>query len=100
MSTGAIKTVANRAKGLRFADERLVVEFSDGRELHVPLALYPSLRDASAAERADWTLLGPGKSFHWKQLDLDLSIAGLIQGLREAIPTPPKFKPSARRRSA
>jgi hypothetical protein len=35
-------------------------------------------------------MIGPEKGFHWPALDLDLSVDGLIQGLREAIPTPPR----------
>jgi hypothetical protein len=92
MSTGAVNISANRAKGLRFENNRLVVLFRDGREVHVPLRLYPSLRRATAAERGHWTMIGPGKGFHWPELDLDLSVDGLIQGLREAIPPPPRIR--------
>jgi uncharacterized protein DUF2442 len=99
MSTGSVKTrpVDNRATGLRFAADRLVVAFRDGREVHIPLAFYPSLLQATPAQRANWEMIGSGKAFHWPRLDLDLSVDGLIQGLRQAIPPPPKL---AARRSA
>jgi hypothetical protein len=97
MSTGDVNISVNRAKGLRFEANRLIVQFRDGREVHVPLRLYPSLRRATPAERDHRTMIGPGKGFHWPELDLDLSIDGLIQGLREAIPPPPR---SRARRSA
>jgi|HubBroStandDraft_5_1064220.scaffolds.fasta_scaffold853380_2 hypothetical protein len=93
MSTGIakMKTAANRAKGLRFEANSLVVAFRDGRELHVPLTLYPTLLRATPAQRQAWEMIGQGKGFHWPKLDLDLSADGLIQGLREAIPSPPKL---------
>jgi len=97
MSTGTANIASNRAKGLRFEGNRLIVLFRDGREMHVPLRLYPSLRRATASEREEWTMIGPGKGFHWAELDLDLSVDGLIQGLGEAIPAPPR---SRARRSA
>lgn len=77
------------AAGLRFDGDRLVVQLDDGREVSVPLARYPSLRDAAPAQRAAWELIGPGKGFHWEDLDLDLSVEGLLQGIPEGIPRPP-----------
>ena len=57
--------------------------------LHLPLQLYPTLLDATPRQRKAWQMIGPGKAFHWKELDLDLSVDGLIRGLREAIPRLP-----------
>jgi hypothetical protein len=34
-------------------------------------------------------MIGPGKAFHWKSLDLDLSVRGLVSGLPEILPAPP-----------
>jgi hypothetical protein len=34
-------------------------------------------------------LIGPGKGFHWEDLDLELSVEGLLQGIPEGIPRPP-----------
>jgi hypothetical protein len=92
MSIGTIKTPTNRAKGLRFEANRLIVVFRDGREIHIPLRLYPSLLAATPSQRAKWIMIGPGKGFHWPDLDLDLSLDGLILGLRESIPAPPRTR--------
>jgi hypothetical protein len=93
MSIGNVKTkiVDNRAKGLRFDGNRIIVAFHDGREIHVPLGFYPTLLRAKPSDRADWEMIGRGKAFHWPRLDLDLSVDGLVQGLRQAIPAPPKL---------
>ena len=86
----------NRAKNLSFGPERMIVRLVDGRELSVPLVLYPTLRKASPDQRADWELLGEGRAIYWESLDLDLSVEGILQGLPERIPQPP----SVVRRSA
>jgi hypothetical protein len=101
MSTGngrksaAVRDEKVLAVGLRFERGRLVVALSDEREVSVPIAWYPTLRRAPAARRNRWRLIGGGLGIHWPDLDLDLSVAGLTQGLPEAIPHPPKFGPTA-----
>ena len=80
---------ANRVSGLRFSAGKLVVLLADGREVRIPLAFYPTLAKAKPQQRNDWELIGPDKGFHWRQLDLDLSVDGLIHGLRQLIPRPP-----------
>ena len=92
MARRKAKSAVNRAAGLRFGTDRLIVELEDGRELHVPLRIYPLLLHATPARRSHWVMIGPGKGFHWPDLDLDLSVDGLISGLREAIPAPPRAK--------
>ena len=92
------------ATGLRFERGRLVVRLIDDREVSVPLSRYPTLHRASPVERSRWRLIGGGQGFHWPDLDLDLSTAGLTSGLAEFIPRPPGLSASepkaARRRSA
>jgi hypothetical protein len=89
MSTGSGKTAREpRATGLRFERGRLVVELDDERQVSVPLRRYPTLARAKPAQRKRWKLIGPGKGFYWESLDLDLSVRGLVSGLREVIPAP------------
>ena len=90
------KLHAPLATGLRFEKNRVIVELDDQREVSIPLSLYPTLQNARPAQRADWQLIGPGKGFHWQSLDLDLSVCGLIGGLAEMIPAPPR--PTSKRR--
>ena len=101
MSTGnGNKRKVNRepkALALRFNGDRLVVALDDEREVSVPLRRYPTLRNATAKQRAAWQLIGPAKGFYWPALDLDLSVRGLISGLPEVIPAPPPVKRLTRR---
>jgi hypothetical protein len=91
MSTGNGNKIREPlAVGLRFAKGRLIVELDDQRDVSVPLSRYPTLAKARPSQRAAWELIGPGKAFYWKSLDLDLSVRGLVSGLPEVIPAPPR----------
>ena len=71
-----------RAAHLWFERGRLVVQLQDGRELACPLAFFPRLAGAFAADLADWRLTGRGTGIHWPRLDEDLSVQGLLEGRR------------------
>jgi hypothetical protein len=94
------KAAEARAVGLRFERDRIIVSLEDEREVSVPLEWYPSLERATPAKRSRWTLLGEGHGFHWGELDLDLSVAGLTNGLKEAIPRPPASVVTGRKQKA
>ena len=59
-------------------DDALRVRLADGREVSVPLEWFPALRNAGAAERRNWRLIGGGVGLHWPDLDEDISVAGLL----------------------
>jgi len=61
------------------------VVLADGSRHEAPLEFYPTLRDATLAARRDWRLVGGGVGFHWARLDLDLSVAGILDGRRERV---------------
>lgn len=61
-------------------NDTLSVDLSDGRTISVPLAWYPRLLHASAAERNDWRTIIQGEGIHWIQLDEDISTKNLILG--------------------
>ena len=81
MGTSSVVTETAAAKNVRVTDRELVVELRDGRVVSVPLAWYPRLAEGSPRERRRWELLGPGIGIHWPDLDEDISIDGLLQGL-------------------
>lgn len=74
----------------RIADERvadvhcdeasLIVDLADGRAISVPLAWYPRLLNATAAQRANWEICGGGYGIHWPDIEEDLSTEGLLRG--------------------
>jgi hypothetical protein len=81
MRTSSVATDTAAAKNVRVTDRALVVELRDGRVVSVPLAWYPRLAEGSPGERRRWELLGPGIGIHWPDLDEDISVEGLLQGL-------------------
>jgi hypothetical protein len=68
------------AADVTVTESALRVSLEDGREISVPLAWYPRLRDATAAQRANWRLIGRGEGLHWPDVDEDISVLGLIAG--------------------
>jgi len=80
MSSSMPRT-ADRIVDVRFDEDRLAVDFVDGRTLAVPLAWFPILLHASPEARAHWEISAAGFGIHWPLLDEDLSAAGLLQGL-------------------
>jgi hypothetical protein len=66
------------ATSVRFDEQTMWVELSDGRTLGVPLAWFPRLLHATPAEREHVELSRVG--LHWESLDEDISIAGLLAG--------------------
>jgi Protein of unknown function (DUF2442) len=66
------------ATAVRFDEHTMWVELSDGRTLGVPLAWFPRLLRATAAERERVEISRLG--LHWEDLDEDISIAGLFAG--------------------
>ena len=66
------------ATRVRFDDDTMWVDLTDGRTLGVPLAWFPRLLNATPGQRARVELSRTG--LHWEELDEDISIAGLIAG--------------------
>ena len=60
-------------------DSALHVVLADGRELAVPLAWFPRLRDATPEQRKSWRLIGRGQGIHCADVDEDIWVAGLLR---------------------
>ena len=64
------------------SDDDLTVHLIDGRKLSVPLVWVPRLLHGSKEQRGRFELIGEGEGIHWEELDEDLSVAGLLRGVR------------------
>jgi hypothetical protein len=71
-----------RVRSVEFTGTELVVTLADGSRIATPLAWYPRLLRASAAERQNYEIMPMG--IHWPDVDEDLSIAGMLKGRRGA----------------
>ncbi|MGE0282563.1 MAG: DUF2442 domain-containing protein [Rhizobiaceae bacterium] len=69
------------ATDVSVSDAMLTVVLEDGRELSVPVAWYPRLRDANPNQRSNWRFIGRGEGIHWPDIDEDISVLGLLSGL-------------------
>ena len=78
MGTLAVELDAT-AVDVRLDAELLHVTLADGREVAVPLAWFPRLRDASEVQRGNWRFIGRGQGVHWPDVDEDISVAGLLR---------------------
>lgn len=82
MSTLAVEIVEARAQNIEIAEDRLIVDLTDGRTIAAPLAWYPRLWHGKPEERANFEIIGDGAYIHWPDLDEDLSVAGILAGRR------------------
>ena len=61
--------------------KRLIVELANGATLMIPARLIPGLQAAEAKELAKIEILGVGSGLYWPQLEADISVTGLLQGI-------------------
>lgn len=76
------------AESLRFDDDTMWVELTDGRTIGVPLAWFPRLLHAAPAQRMAYRISRLG-GLHWADLDEDISIDGLLAGRGDMTRQPP-----------
>ncbi|MCE5361270.1 MAG: DUF2442 domain-containing protein [Acidithiobacillus sp.] len=69
------------AESVRFTEDMMWVQLTDGRQLGVPLVYFPRLLRATAADRTSYEISGGGTGLHWPSLDEDISVAGLLNGV-------------------
>ena len=82
--SSSLPNVDPRAKEVAVTEDELSVLLADGRRISVPLAWFPRLLRATAAQRSNYELLGDGQGIHWPEVDEDLSVAGLLRGTPSA----------------
>jgi hypothetical protein len=70
--------MSTSARAVRFDDDSMWVDLSDGRVIAVPLAWFPRLLRATAPQREQVEISAMG--LHWEALDEDISVAGLLAG--------------------
>src|SRR3954447_22489416 len=69
-----------RVADVDFTEDTMSVALRDGRTITVPLAWYPRLFNATAAQRKNWRIAGGGYGIHWPDIDEDLNTEGLLRG--------------------
>lgn len=70
----------DRPVSVQFSDGMLRVQLLDGREIATPLEWYPALMQVTPEQQANVEMGLAG--IYWPDLDEDLSIAGMLRGVR------------------
>src|SRR5687768_12675128 len=92
MSTAV--SVESRIADVVVTDETITAHLVDGRVISVPLAWSWRLSDATAAQRANWKLIGDGHGVHWPDVDEDISAEGMLSGIPARRPRPHATTPA------
>jgi hypothetical protein len=72
--------MSSSAKTLRFDEDTMWVDLTDGRTLGIPLAWFPILLEATPEQRLQFRIGASGNGLHWEELDEDISVEGLLAG--------------------
>ena len=83
------------AAAVSFDADNMWVELTDGRQLGIPLAYFPRLAGASAAQRKNYIISGGGVGLHWDELDEDISVPALLAGKVDQTKRSTKIKKAA-----
>ena len=62
-------------------DDVLSISLLDGRRMFAPLEWYPRLLHATEEQRRNWKLIGDGEGIHWADVDEDISVASVLDGI-------------------
>ncbi len=89
MSTAARPTSDPRARAVEISNDLITAHLTDGRTISVPLAWSYRLADATAEQRAHYEIIGDGTGIHWPDVDEDISVRGMLEGI-------PAHRPTAR----
>ena len=76
----AVKT-DTRVKDVSVRDDLITFELMDGRVVSVPLVWSWRLSDATPEQRNNYKIIGSGQGVHWPDIDEDLSVGGMFQGI-------------------
>lgn len=71
-----------RLQALEVTDDEIIARLVDGRTISVPLAWSWRLSDATPEQRRHFKVLGDGQGAHWPDIDEDISVAGMLSGVR------------------
>lgn len=81
MSSAARPSSDSRALTVEVTTDEIVAHLADGRTISVPLAWSWRLSDATPEQRQRYELIGDGIGIHWPDVDEDISVRGMLDGV-------------------
>jgi hypothetical protein len=70
-----------RVKQASVTNDLITFHLVDGRIISVPLAWSWRLSDATPTQRDNYEIIGDGQGVHWPDIDEDLSVEGMFNGV-------------------
>ena len=70
-----------RVKNVTITDDLITFHLVDGRVISVPLVWSWRLSEATPAQRDNYEIIGDGQGVHWPDVDEDLSVEGMFNGV-------------------
>ena len=70
-----------RVADVEITDQLIIARLVDGRTISVPLAWSWRLADATAEQRARYEIFADGTGIRWPDIDEDLSVRGMLEGV-------------------
>ena len=68
-------------QSVEVTDELITALLVDGRRISVPLAWSWRLSDATPQQRRKYEILDEGRGVRWPEVDEDISIRGMLEGM-------------------
>lgn len=81
MSTAAQPNSEPRIRVVEVSEDSITAQLTDGRTISVPLAWSWRLSDATSEQRSHYELIGQGSGIHWPDIDEDISVRGMLEGI-------------------
>ena len=70
-----------RVKTVIVTDDLITFHLVDGRVISVPLVWSWRLSDATPVQRNNYEIIGDGQGVHWPDVDEDISVQGMFNGV-------------------
>jgi hypothetical protein len=70
-----------RVKHAVVTGDLITFHLVDGRVVSVPLVWSWRLSEATSAQRDNYEIIGDGQGVHWPDVDEDLSVEGMFNGV-------------------
>ena len=70
-----------RVKNVTVTDNLITFQLVDGRVISVPLVWSWRLSEATPAQCDNYEIIGDGQGVHWPDVDEDLSVEGMFNGV-------------------
>jgi hypothetical protein len=76
-----------RIQTISVTEDTITAHLVDGRTISVPLAWSWRLSEATPEQRTRFEMIGSGSGIRWPEIDEDISVEGMLQGIPARRPT-------------